>query len=274
MVRIRFSNAKIILLLILSLIGADIVYADSIPSLRTVLPKLTSDEIHRLLAYDLIIEDYIENSSPRLLPSGQAAMTLHESLPDRKEGTKYQTAYLIDAVRFSDTDKLIFLNRLAQLDTLSGITYYSETRSRETILFDDVYVVETPGSRIPRPVGAFSKIPKQLNLFIHIKDANFGSTWFSVSLFEKDNVFFFLIENALPMGIGPIRAFDAGDFRIAFSFNEVQEGLLVSSVSYFNPKKLASKFVDIFSAAEKRIRAISSWMAAQAIEAKITSGHR
>lgn len=271
---IKLSNAKISLFLILSLVGAKVVYADSIPSLRAVLPKLTSDEIQRLLANNLIIEDYMENSSPRLLPSGQTAMTLQESLPDRKEGSKYQTAYLIDAVRFSDTDKLIFLNRLAQLDTLSGITYYSETRGKETILFDDVYVVETPGSRIPKPVRPFSKIPEELSLFVHIKDANFGSTWFSVSLFEKDNIVFFLIENVQPMGIGPIRAFDAKDFRIAFSFKEVQEGLLVSSVSYFNPRKLASQFVDIFSAAEKRIRAISNWMAAQAIEAKNNSGHR
>ncbi|HNZ93099.1 MAG TPA: hypothetical protein PLQ30_03985 [Rectinema sp.] len=274
MVHIKFSKVRIFFFIILILVAAGIVYADSKPSLKDVLPGLTNDEMRNLLASNLLIEDYAKDGSSRFLPSDQIAMTLGESLADRKDGNKYETAYLINDIRFSGNDKLMFFNKLAQINTLSGIMYYSETRGKDTILFDNVYIVDAPGSKTPQQPRFFSQIPERLSLFVHIKDVNFGSIWFSILLFEKEDVFFFLIENVQPMGIGPIRAFDKGDFRIAFSFKEIQEGLLVSSVSYFNPRRLASTFVDVFSAAEKRIRAISSWIAAQAIEAQNTPGHR
>jgi len=107
--------------------------------------------------------------------------------------------FLLRGYDLSEESTLKLINSFAQIDTISGITYYSETRKKITVLFDDVYRVHAPGSRTALPNLYFEELPQYASFFMHVKDVNFGSTWYSLSMAQERDIFIIDLENASPL---------------------------------------------------------------------------
>lgn len=179
--------------------------------------------------------------------------------------------FLLRGYDLSEESTLKLINSFAQIDTISGITYYSETRKKITVLFDDVYRVHAPGSRTALPNLYFEELPQYTSFFMHVKDVNFGSTWYSLSMAQDRDIFIIDLENASPLSFFVVRAFDTQALMMHFVVVPVSEGLIVISLSAATPQKTAAAFVDVYSAIEKRIIAIQGWIRQRAEAAKETN---
>lgn len=95
-----------------------------------------------------------------------------------------------------------------------GLTYYSNTRKREEVLYKEVYMVEDPKTRkqIDDPVEGSS----DENVYYCVqRDASFGKCLYRLDYFENDNAFFGCFTNIDKMGIGPFSAIATGDMKIS-----------------------------------------------------------
>jgi len=107
---------------------------------------------------------------------------------------------------------------------------------------------------------------------MHVKDVNFGSTWYSLSMAQDRDIFIIDLENdKFLCSFFVVRAFDTKALMMHFVVVPVSEGLVVISLSAATPQKTASAFVDVYSAIEKRIIAIQGWIRQQAEAAEGTN---
>lgn len=231
--------------------------------IAAVLPDLSAKEMESLLANQQLFDDVKPGAPVKYAPSGSQGDSLRAlaSTPDSK--IVVQSAFLLKGKTLSDADRLELFNKLLTIDTLSGVTYFSETRNKVTVLFDKVFRVERSGSHEPLANPHVEKVPDQYAILIHIKDANFGSTWYSLAIESNPSSVVISLENTRPLGIMVFRAFDVSGVKIRFTVVPVDEGLLVAGVCAANPSDTASNFVDMFSAIQKRVMAVEGWVLRQ-----------
>jgi hypothetical protein len=65
-------------------------------------------------------------------------------------------------------------NTLRAISTLKGIEYYSASRKRMRIFYEDAFIVNTPGEKKRIEDSAEKEIPATSNLFCFLKDSSFG----------------------------------------------------------------------------------------------------
>lgn len=214
----------------------------------------------KLFSGQKLFDDVKPGAEVRFAPTWRNGDSLRSlaSTPDFK--LVVQTAFLLKGRAYTEADRLELFNKLSKIDSLSGVTYYSESRNKETILFDRVFRVAKPGSHKPLPYPQFDVMPANYHMMVHIKDVNFGSTWYSVSIESNSSSITISLENAMPLGMLVLQAFDAGGVRMRFTLVHVDEGLLVSGVCAANPSTAVSAFVDMFSAIQKRVLAVEGWV--------------
>jgi hypothetical protein len=72
------------------------------------------------------------------------------------------------------------------------------------------------------------------------------------------------LTNEKPLGIALFGAFGKRELEMRFLLLPVKEGLLVNGICLGNPSKAVYAFVDVYSAVEKRVRAVQGWIAGRA----------
>ncbi|MHB0855649.1 MAG: DUF6675 family protein [Rectinema subterraneum] len=233
--------------------------------LRNVLPNLASNELARLLvSAPLLFDATDEEQVEHFIPLSKKAI-FRQWLTGQDDATwLIGDIFLLENIGFSEKDRLDLVNNLAQIETIAGVTYYSETRKKTTVLFDDVYRVAAAGSSKALPSLHFEKLPESLSFIAHIQDVNFGSTWYSISIENARDSVMLTLTNARPLAYFVIKAFDKNALVMQFMIFPVDEGLLAIGLCSATPGKTVSSIVDVYSALEKRINAVQGWVSRRA----------
>lgn len=255
--RVRTRFIPFILSIAILFISASTGFASS---LKTLLPDLSENEYSDLLAGSTLIAWPGTAADMRFSPKGEMGEALR-TLPEQFKVSVYvESAFLIPGIALSEKIKLDVVNELLNVETLSGVTYYSERRDAITILFDNVYQVAQPGSKTIIAAETLSELPDSLGVFIHLKDSNFGSSWYEMIIKQLGGGLLFSLQNQKPLSFMMIRAFSENDVRMRIIITSVDEGIYVAAICAANPARLASSLVDMYSAMEKRLRAVQGWV--------------
>lgn len=196
----------------------------------------------------------------RMKPAGvdlgalAAALATRAAWPVLIEGV-----YLLPKTEVPAWNDLRAYNALTKVSTLSGITYDSFTRNKETVLFDDVYRVEGPGSRKRLPESDVAALPRSASFDVHLNDVNFGSCWYRVDFSSAGGTLRLSLTNTRPIGILMVRAFDVSALRIELTMVPVDEGVAFYGVCAGDTAPLAGRIVDMFSAVLKRMDSVRKW---------------
>jgi hypothetical protein len=230
-----------------------------------VLPYLANNELTKLLHNaPLLFDATDEKQLEHFIPLSKKAL-FQQWLTSQNDATwLIGDIFLLENIGFSEKDKLDLVNNLAQIETIAGVTYYSETRKKTTVLFDDVYRVAAAGSSKALPSLHFEKLPESLSFIAHIQDVNFGSTWYSISIENARDSIILTLSNARPLVYFIIKAFDKNALIMQFVIFPVDEGLLAIGLCSATPGKSVSSIVDVYSALEKRINAVQRWVSQRA----------
>lgn len=239
--------------------------------LRTTVPNLASAELAKLRASaPLLFDATDEKQIEHFVPSSKKA--LFQQWLNEQDDAAFLIGdmFFLGNIGFSEKDRLDLLNNLAQIETISGVTYYSETRKKTTVLFDNVYRVAAAGSTKALPSLNFEKLPESLSFVAHIHDVNFGSTWYSISITNAHDSIILTLANAKPLAYLVMKAFEKNALIMRFIFFPVDEGLLAIGLCSASPGKTASSVVDVYSALEKRINAVQGWVSQRAQRLRAT----
>lgn len=234
-------------------------------SLTDTLPSLSIQETAALLQGKSIVFDAgNERQKSHFIPASQLTH-FQQWHAERKNSEWYiGTLFLLKDIGFSEKEKLDLINSLSQIDTISGVTYYSETRKKTAVLFDHVYRVAEAGSYTALPNLQFAQLPKEFSFHAHFKDINFGSTWYFISVRNMGDSITLTLSNAAPLGYFVLRAFEKDGLAMHFVMVPVDEGILAIGLCSASPGKAASSVVDIYSAIEKRLQAVQGWVSKRA----------
>jgi hypothetical protein len=65
-------------------------------------------------------------------------------------------------------------NRMRSISLLKGIEYYSVSRKRMRIFYEDAYAINTPGEKKKIPDPLVTEIPATSTVYCYFKDSSFG----------------------------------------------------------------------------------------------------
>ena len=233
-------------------------------SIRTLLPDLDASDLETVLNGQTLVVDSRKDQGFRFLAQIPAAQELKDYVTDKKPEFFIGSLTLLPYENLSDDRVLALFNGLADIKTLSGMTSYSKAEKKVIVLFEDVYGVASPGSKTPVQDLPFESPPLTAVITAHIKDANFGSTWFSIRMESMEGAFIVSLINEKPMNIAVFKAFGTGELEMRFLLIPVKEGLLIDGLCLGNPSTEATSYIDIQLTVRRRMLAIQNWIIGRA----------
>ena len=175
-------------------------------------------------------------------------------------------AYLVESMRVirgtaGSVTMLDVYNALGNIRGLKGRLYYSETRRQNVPLFEDAtrLVSDKKNTAIPDPSPAKS-VPFSETLFIRLKDANFGNSFYRGEMSLIQNGLFYRMSNYKNLTYLFIPVIKEDKFIAQLYFEIIEEGVLVYGLAGVDVSDFAASKVDMGSAISKRLEVIISWV--------------
>jgi hypothetical protein len=151
-------------------------------------------------------------------------------------------------------------NALRNIRGLRGRLYNSFTRNEAVPLFEEAtrIVSERQTTAIPDPAPA-SALPRTETVFIRLKDANFGNTYYRGEMALVQNGLRYTLYNFRNMSYLFVPVIREEKFIVQLYFEPVQEGVLFYSIAGVDISDFFASKIDIDSAISKRLAVIASW---------------
>jgi len=151
-------------------------------------------------------------------------------------------------------------NALGRVRDLKGRLYNSATRGQPVPLFEDAsrIVSERDLSNIPDPPAA-SAIPASETVYIKLRDANFGNTYYRGQISLIQNGIRYTLTNFRNMTYLLIPVIRQERFIAQLYIEPVAEGILLYSIAGADMSDFFSSMIDVESAISKRLAVITAW---------------
>jgi len=157
--------------------------------------------------------------------------------------------------------QLILYNILRSVSTLENLTYYSASRDKIRLLFEESWAIanlSNPKIALPDPI--VEKITPLDTILIHQKDKSFGSNQSKATYRSVGRDMSIAIENLTPMRYrGIIRVVNPGKMQIRIIVIPVQEGLLIYGAMAAKTLNVKSFLKRARASFTNRIIALTEW---------------
>jgi hypothetical protein len=198
--------------------------------------------------------------SLRLLPSIPAGAAIQKFVSGQQPGFLIESLLVIP---FSENlpDLLAVYNACGRVRQLKGRLYHSATRDKNIPLFEEATRLESPkrASAIPDPPAA-SSVPQQETMYLRLKDANFGNSYYRADISVDQYGLTFSLTNFRSLTYLFIPAIRENKFIAHLYIEPLDEGVLIYSVSGADVSDFVASKIDISSAIKKRLEVIIGWI--------------
>jgi hypothetical protein len=152
-------------------------------------------------------------------------------------------------------------NALSRVRGLEGRLYHSFTRDKDIPLFAEAVRIESPRrtAPLPDPPDA-AAVPASENVYIRLKDANFGNTYYEAVLTANASGLRYTLSNFRSLNYILVPVIKERRFIAQLYFEFIEEGLLVYSAAGADASDFIASMIDIPSAVEKRLSVIIGWV--------------
>jgi hypothetical protein len=151
-------------------------------------------------------------------------------------------------------------NALRNIRGLRGRLYNSATRNQSVPLFEEAnrIISEKQTTAIPDPAPS-ETLPVSETVYIRLKDANFGNTYYRGEMELVQNGLRYTLSNFRSMNYLFIPIIRENKFIAQLYFEPIQEGILIYSIAGADISDFVASKIDIDSAISKRLDVIISW---------------
>jgi len=173
--------------------------------------------------------------------------------------------YLVESIsvisgRSGAVSLLDVYNALSNVRDLKGRLYNSHSRNDNVPLFEEAtrIVSEKQTTAIPDPSPA-SALPRTETVYIRLKDANFGNTYYRGEMALVQNGLRYTLYNFRNMSYLFVPVIREEKFIVQLYFEPINEGVLFYSVAGVDISDFFASKIHIDSAISKRLAVITSW---------------
>jgi hypothetical protein len=153
-------------------------------------------------------------------------------------------------------------NALGNIRLLKGRPYFSETRGKQVPLFEDATRLESAKKNTPVPdPRPASAVPRAETVFIRLKDANFGNTYYRGEMAADNYGIRYCLSNYKNVTYLFVPVIKEEQFTVQLYFEPVAEGVLIYGLAGVDVSDFAAARIDIPSAIRKRLAVIIAWVA-------------
>jgi hypothetical protein len=172
--------------------------------------------------------------------------------------------YIIESLLMLTGDKpvtkLDIYNALCRISTLQGREYFSSTRGRRTILFEEASRVVSASNLKKQKDPAYTlSMPPEETIFVVVKDANFGNCYYRAEIRTAGNGIHYSLTNFKSINY-IIPVIKQEKLLIQLYLEPLSEGLLIYGLTGIDAADFAEKHVDIPSTIAKRLDVIYGWI--------------
>ena len=152
-------------------------------------------------------------------------------------------------------------NALSNVKELKGRLYDSASRSAMVPLFEDAtrIISERQTTPIPDPPPALV-VPERETVFIRLKDANFGNSFYRGDMRKIQNGLSYTLTNFRNLTYFFVPVIREGNLTAQLYFEPITEGLLIYGIAGAEVADFFSSRISMNSAISKRLGVIISWV--------------
>jgi hypothetical protein len=172
--------------------------------------------------------------------------------------------YIIESLLVLKNDravtKLDVYNALCRINTLKGREYFSSTRGRKAVLFEDASrVVSASNLKKEKDPVYVSSMPPEETMFVMVKDANFGNCYYRAEIRSYGKGIRYSLTNFKSINY-IIPVIKQEKLLIQLYIEPLSEGVLIYGLTGVDAADFAEKRVDIPSTITKRLEVIYGWI--------------
>jgi len=152
-------------------------------------------------------------------------------------------------------------NGLRRVRSLKGRLYHSTTRGADIPLFEDATRIVGPRkTTVVDDPAPRTNLPDSETIYIRLKDANFGNTYYQADIRRASSGFVYTLSNNRDISLFLFPAMKAGRFIAEFYFEPIDSGTLIYCLSGATVSDFVSSRMNMPSAIQKRIAVILGWV--------------
>jgi len=155
-------------------------------------------------------------------------------------------------------------NQILALSTLTGLEYYSTTRSAMRTLYEFSTVIDDPRTKKMTADPVFEQPPRQLSLYARQKDLSFGDNIYRYDYTVNDDAFFFLQENITSLSYGIVPAVGKNKLRTVLAVIDCGDSLLIYAVSMAKAVSVPGISGKVGDSFRTRAEAVLGWFTGRA----------
>lgn len=225
--------------------------------------NLISPELVKLLEENgEIIESNFDNAELKLVPDLYNAPRLRGDIEELDPSLIIEVLYMQDipeTLTENDSLDLFIYNTLRNISSMEGIEYWSNSKDKMRILFEESYRVEEFKSKDPAADKFVTSIPFFDRIICFQKDSTFGKNYYELEYEYSDSIVSLRYMNLDSMYYSIIKAVSKENLVMHFVIFRENEKLFVYSIcaadvaSLFGMKKKAQ------ASFYERLKAIRTW---------------
>jgi hypothetical protein len=179
-------------------------------------------------------------------------------------GIEVLLTYKYTGKNFSDEKgRLALYNILRSIHTLKGIEYYSQSRRRMRVMFQDAYIVDSPDTRKKLPDRLVDIIPAYSTLYIYQNDSSFGENIFETVYYAQNGYFLMKMENLTKIWYGIVPLIDPHNLNYIIFIYPKGDTIMFYSVICVNAFNLFGIAGSRTASFYNRIKALYAWFCSQ-----------
>lgn len=228
---------------------------------QEITSTLSADEQDELNRENVVFRLGKERPGLFYIPSVNLADKIEERYksiePDVVVEAFFKVPYPQDMPQGADRD-LILYNIVREVSNISGVQYFSRTKNRYRVLFDDVYTVDSKHIKIDDML--VNTIPPYDSFEVHMNEANLGSDFYLAEYnYDGKNMSFSLTNTSTISFL--FKVVDKGDMQIDLLLMPMDDEILIygyCGVKLANPD-FVRKIMDPYSSFFRRLYAMEIW---------------
>lgn len=147
------------------------------------------------------------------------------------------------------------------ISKMQGMTYYSTTRKKEVVLYEEAYMTDGPeGGQIPDEISGNGN--GQVSYCMQ-NDNSFGECRYKLSYFEESNQMLATFENTSIIGLGPFKAIYPGLLKINILVVDCGDDILLYICCDLDSVKFPGIKAQITDSMTSRMDAVYHWFIKQ-----------
>ena len=215
---------------------------------------------------NLIVQTHFRNTAPVLMPQNSdlqrivstARNTLNpniivESLCLYKKPEKYHTS----SGSWDNAQRTGVFNQTLALSTLTGIQYYSASRSEMRTFYEFSGVIDGPQTKKPVPDPVYAQ-PAPLTLHARQTDLTFGDNIYKYEYTVSKDAIIFTQENVTALSV-VIPVIGKGNLRSVMAVIDCGDSILIYAVSMVNAVSIPGFRDRISNSFNSRAEAVLKW---------------